>query len=32
LADLLDVVSGLGHDGGRFEQHAEDAEGGIDGH
>ena len=28
-ADLLDVVPGLGHDGGRFEQHAEGAEGGI---
>ena len=28
-ADLLDVVPGLGHHGGRLEQHAEGAEGGI---
>ena len=28
-ADLFDVVPGLGHDGGGFEQHAEDPEGGI---
>src|SRR6476620_10911624 len=31
-ADPFDVVPGLGHDRGRFDQHAQDAEGGIHRH
>jgi hypothetical protein len=31
MADFLDVIPGLGHYGGRLEQHAEDSERGIHG-